>query len=42
MCFYVQDVATMYQRLYGGVVFTQQVLQDCLDTVADCDIMATY
>lgn len=38
MRFYVESVATMYQRLYGGVVFTQQVL----DTVAQPDTMATY
>ena len=30
-CFYVKDMATMYQTLYGGVVFTQQIL---VDTVA--------
>ena len=27
-CFYVKDMADMYQTLYGGVVFTQQVLVD--------------
>ncbi len=36
--FYVKSVADLYQRLYGGVVFTQQVL----DTVAQSDTMATY
>ena len=41
MCFYVESVATMYQRLHGGVVITQQVLEE-LDNVAECDIMATY
>ena len=30
-CFYVKDMAAMYQTLYGGVVITQQVL---VDTVA--------
>jgi hypothetical protein len=38
MCFYVESVATLYQRLYGGVVFSSQVL----DTVAQPDTMATY
>jgi len=36
--FYVKSVADLYQSLYGGVVFTSQVL----DMVADCDILATY
>jgi hypothetical protein len=36
--FYVKSVADLYQRLYGGVVFTSQVL----DTVAQPDTMATY
>jgi hypothetical protein len=36
--FYVKSVADLYQRLYGGVVFTSQVL----DTVAQSDTMATY
>jgi hypothetical protein len=38
MRFYVESVATMYQRLYGGVVFTSQVL----DTEAQSVTMATY
>ncbi len=38
MRFYVEDVANLYQRLYGGVVFSSQVL----DTVAQPDTMATY
>jgi hypothetical protein len=29
-CFYVKDIADMYQTLYGGVVFTQQVLVDAV------------
>lgn len=36
--FYVKSVADLYQRLYGGVVFSSQVL----DTVAQPDTMATY
>ncbi len=28
MLFYVEGVANLYQRLYGGVVITQQVLVD--------------
>lgn len=36
--FYVKSVADLYQRLYGGVVFSSQVL----DTVAQSDTMATY
>ena len=28
MQFYVKDVAEMYQAINGGVVFTQQVLQE--------------
>ena len=38
MCFYVKSVADLYQSLYGGVVFSSQVL----DMVAGCDILATY
>lgn len=41
MLFYIESVANLYQRLNGGVVITQQVLEG-LDTIADCDIMATY
>jgi hypothetical protein len=41
MLFYIESVANLYQRLHGGVVITQQVLEG-LDTNADCDIMATY
>lgn len=36
--FYVKSVADLYQRLYGGVVFSSQEL----DTVAQPDTMATY
>jgi hypothetical protein len=28
MCFYVKAVAEMYQAINGGVVITQQVLQE--------------
>ena len=38
MQFYVAEMADTYQRLYGGVVFTSQVL----DTVAQPVTMATY
>ena len=27
MQFYIQQVAELYQTIYGGVVFTQQILQ---------------
>jgi hypothetical protein len=30
MQFYVESVANTYKNLYGGVVFTQQVLNDSL------------
>jgi len=35
MLFYVEPVANLYQRLYGGVVFTQQVLEEEVDNSAD-------
>ena len=38
MQFYVAEMAATYQRLYGGVVFTQQVL----DTATESVTMATY
>jgi hypothetical protein len=38
MQFYVAEMADTYQRLYGGVVFTSQVL----DTEAQSVTMATY
>jgi hypothetical protein len=41
MLFYIESVANLYQRLHGGVVITQQVLEG-LDTNAECDIMVTY
>jgi len=43
--FYVKSVADLYQSLYGGVVFTSQILDQStipLDNSADCDILATY
>jgi hypothetical protein len=27
-CFYVKDMATMYQTLYGGQVITEEILVD--------------
>lgn len=27
-CFYVKDMATMYQTLYGGQIITEEVLVD--------------
>lgn len=33
MQFYVEGVANLYRNLYGGVVFTNKVL----DNVAECD-----
>ena len=35
MQFYVAEMAATYQRLYGGVVFTQQVI----DNTSDYDTM---
>lgn len=35
MQFYVKSVADLYCNIYGGVVFTQQVL----DNVSNCVIM---
>ena len=29
--FYVKSVADLYQKLYGGVVFTQQILTEMVD-----------
>lgn len=43
--FYVKSVADLYQSLYGGVVFTSQILDQStipLDNSAGCDILATY
>ena len=39
MSFRVQACADLYQRAYGGVVFTQQVLADELDIAANYDTM---
>jgi len=43
--FYVKSVAELYQQIYGGVVFTSQILEQStipLDNSAGCDILATY
>lgn len=40
--FYVAEVAALYQRLYGGVVFSSQVLESALDIPAQPVTMATY
>ena len=29
--FYVKQVAELYQQIYGGVVFTQQILTEMVD-----------
>lgn len=42
MQFYVESVAQLYSRLYGGVVFTQQVLDEGLTIASNSDTMATY
>jgi hypothetical protein len=42
MQFYVESVAQLYSRLYGGVVFTQQVLDEGLTIASDSDTMVTY
>jgi hypothetical protein len=42
MQFYVESVAQLYQSLNGGVVFTQQVLDEGLTIASDSDTMATY
>ena len=42
MQFYVKGVAELYQRLNGGVVFTQQVLDEGLTVASDSDTMVTY
>ena len=42
--FYVKSVADLYQRLYGGVVFSSQILDQnglSLDNSADCVILAS-
>jgi hypothetical protein len=33
MQFYVESIANLYRNLYGGVVFTQNVLDTCKDSV---------
>lgn len=35
MRFYVEGVASLYQRIYGGVVFTQQVLEESLPNIVE-------
>jgi len=35
MLFYVEGVANLYRNLYGGVVITQQVLDQEVDNSAD-------
>jgi hypothetical protein len=35
MLFYVKGVADLYRNLYGGVVITQQVLDQEVDNSAD-------
>lgn len=42
MQFYVEEVAKLYQAINGGVVFTQQVLDEGLTIASDSDTMATY
>jgi hypothetical protein len=39
MSFRVQACADLYQRAYGGVVFTQQVLAEELDIASEYDTM---
>ena len=39
MSFRVQACADLYQRAYGGVVFTQQVLAEELDNATSYDTM---
>lgn len=39
LSFRVQACADLYQRAYGGVVFSQQVLADELDIAANYDTM---
>jgi hypothetical protein len=39
LSFRVRACADMYQRAYGGVVFTQQVLDKELDKASSYDIM---
>ena len=39
MSFRVQACADLYQRAYGGVVFTQQLLADELDIATSYDTM---
>jgi hypothetical protein len=41
MCFYVKEVADLYQRINGGVVITQQVLET-LDNSQETSIMESY
>lgn len=42
MQFYVKSVAELYQSLNGGVVFSQQVLNERLTVASDSDTMVTY
>jgi len=44
MRFYVEGVANLYCNLYGGVVFSQRILENSSDSLDNClgfDIMAT-
>ena len=39
LSFQIKSCADLYQRAYGGVVFTQQVLDQELDNTTSYDIM---
>jgi len=39
LSFQIKSCADMYQRAYGGVVFTQQVLDQELDNTSSYDTM---
>ena len=39
LSFQIKSCADLYQRAYGGVVFTQQVLDQELDIAANYDTM---
>ena len=44
MQFYLESMAYTYQGLYGGVVFSQRILENSSDSLDNClgfDIMAT-
>jgi len=39
MQFYIEDVANLYQSLYGGVVFCDKIVKKVVDNASTCVII---